>query len=404
MARQVSAENAASEAITRRADALAARAIQALPRAQRGRFAKPGPEVELARVKALFDGREYESAEKAADALVAGLPRSQKWNAVGCEVGILRGKAISAQRDTGRASRSLDGVLEHCKKDPDLRARALYLAGKYLARDGRHMQAIARYRQLEKELPSHRLADDARMLSAFSYFELGVEARFTELLGKMPEDYPDGDMVLDGVFRLALRRIEKGDWSGAASVLDRAASLVEGRDSARGTEFSGRERYFRARAWIETGEADRGFAELESIVRELPLSYYMLHAYSRLVEKDPFRAKRIREEAAKKTAEQPFAFENQPEFDSPGFKRALELLRQGEFELAKREIKALDIAKPGAEPRLLWGLALLYSVLDLRRTPTGWLVVCSRIGSVIGPPVIGSRRGSWRSRGRTTTW
>jgi soluble lytic murein transglycosylase len=87
----------------------------------------------------------------------------------------------------------------------------------------------------------------------------------------------------------------------------------------------------------------------------------MLHAYTRLVEKDPFRAKRIRQEAEAQAKKHPFTFEHQPEFDSPGFKRALELLRQSEYELAKREVVALDIAKPGAEPKLLWGLALLYA-------------------------------------------
>ena len=48
----------------------------------------------------------------------------------------------------------------------------------------------------------------------------------------MPDDYPDGDVVLDAVFRLALRRIEKNDWSGAASVLDKISTLV-GKNDAR---------------------------------------------------------------------------------------------------------------------------------------------------------------------------
>lgn len=361
LARRVAAEQAGNLAMVRRAEALEKRALGAMPKAHRGAHERPTPEDELVRVQALYDAREYESAERAADALLAGLPAKERWQNAGCEAAVLRGKAVSAQRSTGRAVDAMKEPLVHCKSDPDVRARVLYLAGRYAARDGRHAQAIAHWADLEKELPQHRLADDARMLAAFSYFELGVEARFTELLGKMPEDYPDGDMVLDGVFRLAMRRIEKGDWSGAASVLDRAARLVTERDSARGTEFSGRERYFRARAWIETGDVDRGQQELAAIVKELPLSYYMLHAYSRLVDKDPFAARKLREEAAAQSAKDPFSFEHQPEFDSPGFKRALELLRQGDLESAKREVDALQIAKPGAAPQLLWGLALLYS-------------------------------------------
>ena len=188
----------------------------------------------------------------------------------------MRAKASAGLREWGRAADSLDDVIRSCTSDRELWARALYLAGTYAASDGRHAQAIQRFEQLEKELPKHTLADDCRLKAAISHYEMGSEARFTELLSTMQDDFPEGDMVLDGVFRLAVRRIEKGDWSGAASVLDRAAGLASARDGIRGQEFSGRERYFRARAWMQTGEKDRGIAELETIVRELPLSYYML--------------------------------------------------------------------------------------------------------------------------------
>ncbi len=360
LSRRVAAESALPSARSRQAEALANRALEALPRAQRARHAQPSPDERLARVRALSDAREHQAAERAANDLQKAAPRNQRYNVVGCEALILRGKSISAQRETGRAADSLKEAVLHCK-DPDQRARALYLAGRFAARDGRHAQAVAHFARLEKELPKHRLADDARMLGALSYFDMGVEARFTELLTAMPQDYPDGDMMLDGVFRLAMRRMEKGDWSGAASVLDRAAELVQGRDSARGTEFSGRERYFRARAWMETGEVERGFAELEAIVRELPLSYYMLHAYSRLVERDPFGAKRVRDEAVQKSAAEPFTFPQRPELQQPGFERAMELLRQSEFDLARQEIEALGLVKAGAAPELLWAVALLYA-------------------------------------------
>ena len=360
LSRRVGAEAAANRRTALRAGGLSKRALEMLPRADRARFNQPSPDERLARVRALADAREHESAERAANDLLKALPRSQRYNVVGCEASIFRGKAISAQRETGRAADSLKEAIKHCK-DPNQRARSLYLAGRYAARDGRHAQAVQHFARLEKEQPKHRLSDDARMLRALSYFDMGVEARFTKLLAAMPQDYPDGDMMLDGVFRLAMRRIEKGDWSGAASVLDRAADLVSGRDSARGTEFSGRERYFRARAWIETGEAERGYAEFESIVRELPLSYYMLHAYSRLVERDPFGAKRVRDEAVQKSAAEPFTFPQRPELSTPGFTRAMELLRQSEFELARQEIEALGLVKRGAAPELLWAVALLYA-------------------------------------------
>ena len=360
LARRVRLRNVGSGAVTRRATRLEERALGALPPADRGRLRVLTPADHLERVRVLVAGRLYPRAEEVARELLQSLRGKQRWAELGCETAVLRSKAVAGQRAWGRAADSLSEVIRRCRGD-DLRARALYLAGKYAAADGRHMQAVTLYEKLEKEIPEHRLADDARLRAAFSYYELGVEARFTELLTRMPEDYPEGDMVLDGVFRLALRRIEKGDWSGAASVLDRGAALVQGRDSARGTELSGRERYFRARAWIATGEKKRGLDEYAAIIGELPLSYYMLHAYSRMIEADPFRAKRVRDEAVRRAAEQPFSFAHRPEFDQPGFLRAMELLRVGDIEAAKREIQMLGIARRGAAPEILWGVTLLYA-------------------------------------------
>ena len=83
------------------------------------------------------------------------------------------------------------------------------------------MLAIKRFAALEQEAPKNSLADDARLYGALAYLELGVEARFTELLSALPDDYPDGDMVPEGSFRLALRRLDKQDFQGAARVLER---------------------------------------------------------------------------------------------------------------------------------------------------------------------------------------
>jgi soluble lytic murein transglycosylase len=361
LARKVSAQVASKPELLKRASGLEKRALELLPRDARATHAASSPEDDLERLRVLVDLREPERAEKLADTLLGKLPARERWGALGCEASVLRAKALAGLKKHGRGADALGDVIQKCKQDLDLRARALYLAGHYAAIDGRHTQAVQRFEQLEREAPAHRLADDARLKAAQSYFELGVEARFTELLSSMPDVYPEGDMMLDGVFRLALRRIEKGDWQGAASVLDRAFVLIGSRDSARGTELSGRERYFRARAWMRTGEKERGLAELEAIVRDLPLSYYMLHAYSRLLELDPARARGARDAAVEKARSQPFVIAQQPEFDTAGFRRAMELLALGDLERGKREIEALGIAKRGAAPELLWGVALLWA-------------------------------------------
>jgi soluble lytic murein transglycosylase len=86
----------------------------------------------------------------------------------------------------------------------------------------------------------------------------------------------------------------------------------------------------------------------------------MLHAYARLVELDPFRAKQVRDEALAQAEQQPFAFERRPEFSEVGFVRALELLRVGDIAAARSEIDALGLARHDTAPAVLWGVALLY--------------------------------------------
>jgi soluble lytic murein transglycosylase len=360
LARRTRFEQIAAPDVRQQATELEQRALAALPPAERARRSTPTPEEQLVGVEALVAAREFTRAEAAAEQLLGALTGKQRWQNVGCEATLLRGKALAGNEASGRAADQLLEVIQHCSGD-DLRARALYLAGKYAAADGRHAQALKLYVQLERELPKHRLADDARLQEALSSYELGDEARFTELLSRMPEDFPEGDMVIDGIFRLAMRRIEKGDWAGAATVLDRAAGLVREWDGARGTELSGRERYFRARAWMATGERARGLDELAALVDQLPLGYYTLHAYARLLDADPARARSTRAAAERRAAEQPFSFPHRPEFDQPGFVRAMELLREGEVDLAKQEIETLGLSERGAAPGVLWGVALLYA-------------------------------------------
>ncbi|MCA9630764.1 MAG: transglycosylase SLT domain-containing protein [Myxococcales bacterium] len=359
-ARRVRIENPRGDARRRMAEQLEAKALSALPEDKRKQQQKLSLDLELVRIRSLLDAGYDKAADEAAEAVLSEQPASVRYSEIGCEILLLKAKALASKRKHGEAADALAEPIRRCKGD-DLRARLLYLAGVYASRDGRHTQAVQRFTQLEKEAPAHRLADDARMKAAYSYYELGVEKKFTELLSSMDRDYPEGDMVLDGVFRLAMRRIEKGDWPGAAQVLERAAKLGELRDGARGREYAGRERYFWARALMQLGETERGKAEYEAIVRELPLSYYMLLAYSRLNEIDAQRAAQVRDEAMESSARQPFSFERRPEFKEPGFVRALELSRVGDLANAKREISAMGIVKRGAAPAVLWGIALLYA-------------------------------------------
>ncbi len=373
----------------RAARELAKRATELLPANERS-VGLRSPELELSHIEGLDQAGYTEEALAAADALEARL--EDKLGVIGCRLAYARSKMLAGQRKWNDAADALGEPSAKCNTDPEVRARLLFLAGKYAHAAERYAAAARYYEMLEREFPKHRLADDARLKRAQSYQRMGVEARFTELLQTMPEDYPAGDMTMDGVLELSMRRIEKQDWSGAASVLERGVALVRNRDSARGTEYSGRERYFLARARFETGARAQALDEYAAIIRELPLSYYMLHAYSRLLALDPARAQASLEEGLRHASEKPFAFAMRPEFERVEFKRALELLRVGDVAGGKSELSALRLTD-GADAALLWGIALLYDRAGAAGVSHG--IARGQLTDWFGHWPIGAWRAAW---------
>lgn len=379
LARRVSVTAAALAPRVEEARALESRALAALPPADRNALARPQNDEALVQLTALVDTRQFEAARAAAEQLAAALGVAQRWSTVGCETELQRARALSGLRDWRSAREQAIEVSRHCKGDQG--ARALYLAGRYSESEKRWAEAIRFYESLEKEYRDHRLADDARFRAALSYEELGAEARFTDLISRMPDDYPDGDMVLDALFELSTRRLGKGDWAGAALILERSMALPGATSLERGPEFVGRERYFRARAWGVEGEKARSLSEYEAIIEDAPLSYYMLQAYSRLRAADPARAKNALEQGVSRAEDRPFEIPRRQELSLPGFRRAMELLRISDVTDAERELEDLGLRGPGAPPELGWAVALLYARADsawlsqrvLQGLPRDWL-------------------------------
>jgi soluble lytic murein transglycosylase len=390
VARRVQSEAAGLPDVSKKANELVTLALAALPESVRAQSAEPEPAQVLANVESLVDGRRNEEALALAEKLSVRLKEATPGSAASgdallvCRLELARAKAYAQRRDRARAFDAAVAAAPRCQKDPDLHARALYNAGKYAAADGRHSEAVRYFARVESEHHAQSLADDARLQAALSYLELGVEARFTELLRSMPDEYPRGDMTVEGVFRLAVRRIDKGDWSGAAAVLARAVALVGSpdADAARGSELAGRERYFQARAALALGQRSPALDAFETIVREQPLSYYMLHAYVRLRELDVARASRALAEALDHAQHDSLPRPPESLDDDTGFVRALELFRVGEIAPAVAELDALGLTRPGAGPELLWGVARLYSAAGAerlahdvaRRRLTDWLL------------------------------
>jgi soluble lytic murein transglycosylase len=359
LARRVAAEAAANDEVARRAGALVTRALALLPADERSRQGMPGVDDEVLRVKALVDGRRFEEALVAA-AAVRGRLTPERSSDLGCDLELARAKAEAGMREWKQARGAAAEAIKRCA-DPDRHARALFLSGKYAMSERSFLPAAQAFEKLEAEHPKNSLADDARLSAALAYRELGVGARFTELLSAMPDDYPEGDMTVEGLFRLAVERGDRGDWSGAASVLARATAIVGDRDAERGLELAGRERYFAARAELVLGRTEAGLAGLERIVTDSPLSYYMLNAYSKLAALDADRARSARERGFEraKSAARPAA--SRDVLSRPRSLRALELLRVGDTLAAVGELEAAGLAKAGAAPELLWAAARAYA-------------------------------------------
>ena len=311
----------------------------------------------LAGIGQLIETGALEEAESKLGEL--SLSPEEQAGELGCRRAYYQGKLLAGQRKWGEAADALRSAVGECRSDPDLHAALLFNAGKYSAADGRDSAAVRYYEELEQDHSENSLADDARLRRAKSYKDMGAEARFVSLLSEMPDDYPNGDMTMEGVLLLALEQMVKHKWSEAATVLEGAAQLVRPQDSARGHEYAGTERYFLGRCLIELGEEERGLAEYESLIREVPLSYYMLHAYSRLLEVDKPRAKLALAESLLQATRSPFEFPYRPEYDTPAFQRAMELLMLGELQEGRAALSKMS-SNSHADDSLIWGIALLF--------------------------------------------
>jgi soluble lytic murein transglycosylase len=325
------------------------------PSSERQALALPTHAEQLARLRGLVEKRRFEQAQSVLSTLPPFEAASSEPEA--CEAEVLRAKVAVATKRSSDAERAYLAVAHsHCPEEQ--RARALYAAGKTAQAGGRHAVAVKLFEELERSFPAQSVADDARLFGALSSLELGDEAHFTDALASMPDDYPDGDMLPEGCFRLALRRMDKGDFQSAERPLSRAVERLPELELGRGGDFAGRERYFLARVQLETGERERALAGYERLIQQLPLGYYVRAAYTALSAIDPARASQALESSALAAEREPPSI-RRPPADQLGFRRALELASVGELDWVRAELAALSAES--AAPELLFNAAVLYA-------------------------------------------
>jgi soluble lytic murein transglycosylase len=322
---------------------------------QRQALALPTRTEQLARLRALVETRRFEQAQTLASTLPPFDAAASEPEA--CEIEVLRAKSAMASKRSSDAERAYVAVA-HSRCAEEQRARALYAAGKAAQSGSRYAVAVKLFAEVERSFPTQSVADDARLFGALSSLELGDEAHFTDALGSMPDDYPDGDMLPEGCFRLALRRMEKRDFQSAERPLARAVERLPELESARGGDFAGRERYFLSRVQIETGERERGLLGYEKLIRELPLGYYVRAAFTALASLDAERAARALESSVSLAQREAPAI-RRPLTEQPGFRRALELASVGELDWVRAELSL--ISADSQAPELLYNAAVLYA-------------------------------------------
>jgi len=313
---------------------------------------------QLARANALVESQSYQEAQKAIDALAVALGTKAATSEIGCQAQVALGSLLGKLKERARAADAYGLAIARCEPYRDTLVEALYFGGKASSAAGRCDEAIERYARVERDFHGHRYADDARLHGAQCALELGDDKRYTEMLSAMAADYPEGDMVEEALFRLALRRMVRKDWTLALGVFETAKSL---KSKETPSSSRGRLAYFEARALQASGDVAGGKRALAEVIRDFPLSYYMLQAYARLSEYNPEEAKAVLDEALAREPPGRFVIEDDDLFRAPGFVRAIELLRQGESDFARRELAKLGVSKDGASPRALWAVAASYA-------------------------------------------
>ena len=344
------------------------------------------------RAQAWLDANEPARALAEVTPLLEPLPAGPLNGTSTCQPSIVFAQATAKLH--GPAADAYGDAITRCTAD-DALPSVLFNGAKASLAAKRLDEGVARFAQLERLFPHHRLADDARLRSAIALQQNGSGARAEALLDSLADDYPDGDMRSEALFRLALARMTRADWDGAKGPLDRALAIAEGPSLPvdHRSPSAGRIAYFRARVAAMTGDPADASSRYEALIGRSPLSFYMTQAYARLSASDSARARHALEaalDADAKSAPAALLTRDHPELHAPGFLRWLALLEVGEIDDARREIGR--VLTDGTDTEVAWLTAFLYEQAGFADVAES--LVSARVGDVLAH----YPAGGWKSR------
>ncbi len=340
------ASRAPKARIGAQAAARAAEVLASLPAERRRALTRPSTEDLFARADALYGAMHHAEAEAAYAELAR---RLRDDDAARCRALLGQGKAMLRRRRRAEGAEHMRAVAEGCA-DSDVRAWARYKAGRAYAQTGDRARALAQYEALLREAPEHRLADDAVFWAALTQMYAGDTEDMVARLRTLVERYPDGDMVGEGLFRLAMHARAEGQHAEALRWLARAADGT-GEETE---DLHGRAAYWRARTLQALGRGEEAQEAFAALARRWPLSYYAQQALQRLRELDDERASAVLAAMRAERAVETFPWVGA--MDEPWFARFVELAAVGELELADRELAA----SPDRDA-LVWVAAAVYA-------------------------------------------
>jgi len=282
-------------------------------------------------------------------------------DALACRAYFAYGKALRKERQHAQAIRAITPVVQKCK-DPDLRARAMYVLGSSRSiSDPAH--GADTYELLAREFPNHSFADDALFYAADLHLKNGNVDRALERLGQIAERYPDGDFAAEALFKSFWIQRSRGAVDTALRLLDRIEARFIRAEESYEVE---RARYWRARLLEARGERGQAAEVLSQLFAEHPTTYYGLLARVRL--------SRLAKDKAEKVLQQlqlsadlasPWPMFAGPLGDDRHFLAGVELFRLGFPDAVSGEVLAVNRV-PLSRDALRLLVHLLYAAGDSR--------------------------------------
>jgi len=367
-----------------------------------GRVAPLTAAEHITRGLELFESMRNPESEAAFDAaLAAGPTPAEK-----CTATYHRAQSRFKARDRKGAAPMFDEAMEACHAagDVDLEIKAAYNGGRSYAFIKDHETAVARYRHAQEVDPKHSYTDDALLREAEEWADLGKDDEVKRALASLPQKFPDADMRAEAVWRLGWRAWRGGDTDGAIAWWKKQIEVMPIDDNY---WAEGQAQYWLGRAYAKKKDVKAAAAWWEDCVRTYPVTYYAMLALNRLREQNPKRYQKLIAEITKDPVgfdpkAPAFRFKPRTEYATPGFARAIELLRLGLGGPAEAELRRLGLVPPSGKQRVsdpdlaekLWAMSFLYDRAGRYGTshwPTRWHILDYKRIWPIGP-----NRARWR--------